>query len=169
MAKLNDKMAKEAENAATGFAPMPDGAYHFILKDVDGTRSGGAGPYWSWEYACIEEDPVEMPVLDKDGKWDGKKTKSQSVRGRKQWNNTSLSQAWSLKQTFDAFGVPADTDTEELYGKPVKLVLEITTIQTGNRKGQLSNNVVRVMPADEDVVARLNDEATKAKEMADLF
>ena len=172
MPQLDKKHAKEAESAATGFAPMPDGAYHFILKDVDGTRSGGAGPYWSWEYECIEEDPVEMPIVDTDENGvqvlTGK-TKSQNVRGRKQWNTTSLSQAWALKQTFDAFGVAPDTDTDELLGRPVKLVLEITTIQGGKRKGELSNNVTRVMPADDDVVKAVEKAQENAKAMADLF
>lgn len=128
MAKLNKTMQKEVDNASSGFEPMPDGVYHFILKDVDATREGPKGPYWSWEFECIEEP----------------------YKGRRQWNNTSLAQAWSLKQTFDAFGVPVDTDTDELIGKPVRLVLSTRVIQEGNRKGEPTNQVDRVRPADED-------------------
>jgi hypothetical protein len=128
MAKLNKKTADAVEKAESGFKPMDEGIYHFILKDVDATREGKKGPYWSWEFECIEEP----------------------YKGRRQWNNTSLSQEWSFKQTFEAFGTTPDTDTDDLIGKPVRLVLSIRTIQEGTRKGELTNQVDRVRPADEE-------------------
>lgn len=168
MAKLNKKMQDEVKNAATGFAPMAEGVYHFMLKDVDPTREGGAGPYWSWEFECVEQEPQPILVLDAEGKSDGS-TELKSVRGRKQWNNTSLSQAWSLKQTFDAFGVSSDTDTDDVIGKVVKLVLSVRTIEQGNRKGELTNNVDRVLPPDPEVLAEHDKRQAAAKEMADVF
>jgi hypothetical protein len=169
MAKLNKNSAKEVESAASGFDPLPDGAYHFILKDVDPSREGKAGPYWSWEFECVETGVVEVAVRDANGQETGK-TKEMALKGRRQWNNTSLSQAWSLKQTFDAFGVPADTDTDELLGtKPVKLVISQRVIQEGNRKGELTNNVDRVMPPDEDFLAGFQKRIQDEKEMAEIF
>lgn len=49
MAKLNEETAKEVEETEGGdFEPLPEGAYHVRLRDVDATREGPAGPYWSW-------------------------------------------------------------------------------------------------------------------------
>jgi hypothetical protein len=158
VAKLNKKAAEGVNNASSGFDPIPDGAYHFILKDVDADREGPKGPYWSWEYECVEE-----------GTFTTGEGKEQKLAGRRQWNNTSLAQEWSLKQTFDAFGVAPDTDTDELVGHVVKLVLEVTTIQAGKRKGELSNNVVRVTAPDEDIKAAIDKKRSDAAEMAEIF
>lgn len=133
MAKLNAKKAKEVEKAPSGFEPMPDGAYHFRLRDVDPTRNGPKGPYWSWEYECVEEPHI----------------------GRRQWNNTSLSEdsSWSFKQTFDAFGVPVDTDTDDIIGDIVKLTLSTRTIQPPHpRAGENVNQIQRVASKDADFV-----------------
>lgn len=130
MAQLNKALAKQTEEAESGsFEPMPDGVYHARLRDVDTDRSGQAGPYWSWEYEVVEE----------------------GFLNRRQWNNTSLSEKalWKLKETFEAFGVPADTDTDDLLGKVVKLTISTRTIQQGARKGESANQVDRVSPADE--------------------
>lgn len=129
MAKLNKGKAKEAAEATSGFEPVEDGVYHARLKEVDPTREGPKGPYWSWEFEIVEPGPAFK---------------------RKQWNNTSLGQAWSLKQTFDAFGVPTDTDTDEVVGKVVRIVLSTRTIQSGPREGELTNQVDRVIAADPD-------------------
>jgi hypothetical protein len=165
MAKLNEEKATEAKNASTGFTPMPDGTYRFILKDVDPTREGPKGPYWSWEFECIEPEPVE--VLDEESG----ETKEMKILGRKQWNNTSMSAMWSFNQTFEAFGVPTDTDTDEILGKPCLLVLSVRTIQSGARKGELTNQVERIKPADPEdpVIAAYLKQKAGEKEMADLF
>jgi hypothetical protein len=164
MAKLTKAMQKEVESADSGFTPLPDGVYHAVLKDVDPTRSGAKGPYWSWEYEIIED--LELEVETEGG---GKKTVR--TKGRKQWNNTSLSQQWSLKQTFDAFGVSVDTDTDELIGKPVRLVLSQRTIQDGPRKGEVTNQIDRVRPADpeSEAVKELTASAQARKDVDDLF
>jgi hypothetical protein len=131
MAKLNKKMQGEVEKAQAGFTPMPDGTYHFRLRDVDSTRTGNKGPYWSWEYECVEEPHV----------------------GRRQWNNTSLSEEslGFMKATFQAFDASLDTDTDELIGKIVRLQLTTRTIQPPSpRAGEQTNNVNRVLKPDPD-------------------
>lgn len=97
---------------------------------MDATREGPAGPYWSWEYEILDGEFMD----------------------RRLWNNTTLAEnaQFGLKQTFDAFGVPTDTDTDELLGKVVRLSVSQRTIQKGPRTGELSNNVDRVMPPDPD-------------------
>lgn len=130
MAKLNKETAKKVDSAQDSFELIEDGTYHFRLRDVDPTGEGPKGPYWVWEFECVEE-----PYLN-----------------RRQWNNTSLSEAAMgiFKATFKAFGVPVDTDTDELTGKLVRLVIGHRTIQSGNREGEVANQVTRVMPADSD-------------------
>jgi len=134
MAKLNKAMQKQTENASSGFDPIPDGVYHFKLRDVDATRTGAKGPYWSWEFECVEEPYV----------------------GRRVWNNTSLSEnaAFMMKQTFDAFGVPLDTDTDEMIGNVVRLVVSVRsyTANAGKPNEELrrTNQVDRLQPKDPD-------------------
>ncbi len=131
MAKLNKAMQKQVDSSSSGFDPMPDGIYHFRLRDVDATRSGPAGPYWSWDYECVEEGHV----------------------GRRQWNNTSLSEkaAWKMKEAFTAHGVPLDTDTDEIIGGIVRLTLSTRTIQPPSpRAGEQTNQVDKVSPPDPD-------------------
>lgn len=164
MPKLDKNKAKAAAEASTTFVPLPECTVHAILKDVDASREGPAGPYWSWEYEIIDDETVDSPVTGEDGKPVQVKT-----RGRRQWNNTSLSQDWSLKQSFDAFGATPDTDTDELIGMPVKLVLSVRVIQAGNRKGELTNNIDRVLPPDEDVKAKVDKAEKDRKEMAEIF
>lgn len=131
MAKLNKENAKKADNASSAFEPVDPGAYHMKLVAVDASKSGPKGPYWSWEFDIVE--PGE-------------------AQGRKQWNNTSLSDEamFSFKQTFEAFGVPTDTDTDDLIGNVVKGIVSIRTIEQGPRKGELANQIDRLAPADED-------------------
>lgn len=134
MPKLNKQMQKQTGAAETSaFDPIDPGVYHVRLRDVDGTGSGAKGPYWSWEF-----EVVEAPYV-----------------GRRLWNNTSLSEAaaFKMKETFDAFGVGYDADTDDLLGQIVKAHVSIRTIQSGDRKGQLANQVDRLEPADDDFQA----------------
>lgn len=128
MPKLTKTKAKQVEESGGTFEPLPPGVYHVRLVDVDASREGPSGPYWSWEYDVVEDGHV----------------------GRKLWNNTSLSDAalWKLDETFSAFGMGADTDTDELLGKVVKAVVSIRTIQEGARKGEPANQIDRLTPAD---------------------
>lgn len=147
MAKLNKQMAKQVEEAEDGFALMEDGIYHFRLRDVDPTQEGPKGPYWVWEYECVEPPYVN----------------------RRQWNNTSLSEASRgiFKATFKAFGVPVDTDTDEMIGSIVRLVIGHRTIQSGNREGEAANQVERVLPKSEDF--ELPEELKEKEDKVEIF
>lgn len=132
MAKLNKEMAKKVEKTEDGFKPIPAGIYHAVLMKVDTDKAGPAGPYWSWEFSVI--DPAEYT-------------------GRKLWNNTTLKEGamFGLKQTFEAFGVGTDADTDDLCGKVVKLTVGTRIIPSGAREGEEANNINRVMPPDEGI------------------
>jgi len=147
MAKLNQTQQKKVDSASDSFEPLPADAYHVRLVDVDATREGPKGPYWSWEFEVVEPGDYE---------------------NRKLWNNTSLSKeaAFSFKQTFAAFGVESDTDTDDLCGQVVKAVVSIRTIQEGARKGDQANQIDRLVPADPDFEA---PEAEKQPDAEDIF
>lgn len=149
MAKLNKDMQGKVDNASDSFDPIPAGVYHVRLRDVDTDRSGGAGPYWSWEFEVVEDEHT----------------------GRRLWNNTSLADSalFSLKNTFKAFGVDTDADTDDLCGQVVKAVVSIRTIQQGARKGELANQIDRLLPADEDFEPATEAAATSGKKAEDIF
>ena len=132
MPKLNSDIANKVEQAEDGFKPVPEGVYVLqLMEDVD-VRDGKKAPYWRWTF--------EIP-------------EGEEFAGRRFWTNTSLSEAayFKLKETFSAFGVPTDTDTEELVGKRVKAVILQRTIQGGNRSGEIGNEIDKLMPLDSDV------------------
>lgn len=131
MAKMSKDRQEKTAEASSDFDPVEDGIYHLRLLNVDDSRSGGAGPYWSWEFEVVE--PGEF-------------------QGRKLWNNTSLSDsaAFKMKETYDAFGAEYDVDTDDLCGQIVKGAVSTRTIEKGQRAGQIGNNIDRLMPPDED-------------------
>lgn len=131
MAQLSKKKQAEVEeHAGDGeFPVLQPGAYHVRLSNVDSDREGPAGPYWSWEFDVVEPG-----------------------HSGKLWNNTSLSPkaAFKMKETFDAFGVGLDADTDDLCGQCCKAIVSVRTIPTGNRAGQQANQIDRLVPADDD-------------------
>lgn len=137
MPKL-DKTTANAVNSAesTDLTPLPASTYNARLQGVE-VREGQKAPYWSWEFKIEDTD----------------------YNGRRIWVNTSLSTnaAWKMREVFDAFGADPDTDTDELCGQSVRLVVTQRAIETGNRAGQIGNNVDRVLPSlhsdsdDEDI------------------
>ncbi len=148
MPKLNKSQAKEVGDASGGFEPLEDGVYHARLRGVEVSDNAGKSGfhYWKWEFEVVEE-----PYIN-----------------RRLWTNTSLAPtaAFKLKEMFDAFGVDTDTDTDELCGQIVRLVVKTTTIQEGTRKGELSNEIERVSPADDEFEA---PEAEAKSVEGDLF
>jgi hypothetical protein len=132
--KLNKKRAKDVANAeGMDFTPLDDGIYVARLKEVtvkEGKTSGE--PYWNWVFEVIDEDDDDK------------------VLGR-QFVNTSLQDnaLWKLRETYDAFGVEYDTDTDELVGDKGRLEVITTTIQQGKRAGKPGNEVQTVLPYEE--------------------
>lgn len=124
-----DKAEAVNENEGSSFEAYPEGIYQATLTDVE-SKEGPAGEYWSWKFS-------ECVSVEDDQKFPGSL-----------WVNTSLSDAaeWKMKEVFDAFGVPANTNTDELLTKPVWLAVSQRTIEKGSRMGEIGNNVERVMP-----------------------
>lgn len=143
MPKLNKAVATSVKKqTATSFEPLPEGTYTVRLTDVEARQSAKGNPNWSWTYEVV------------DGEF----------KGRRLWDNTSLVEAahWRLKQVFDAYGVPADTDTDELVGQRVRLVVSQRVIPVGQRAGEVGNQVDRVLPlkgGDADTKGEDEDES----------
>lgn len=129
MATLPKAVAKRVDaHEDDEFEALPAGVYVASLLEVDATKEGPKGPYWSWQFKVEDEE----------------------YEGRRLFNNTSLSEKadFKMKETFDAFGVPSSTDTDELIGHVVKLAVSQQTIQGGSRDGQLGNQVDKLLKYD---------------------
>lgn len=134
MPRLDDSAASRVAEAETSSGVMDEGIYEMILIEVE-AKEGPNGPYWNWTFA-VPEDAERYP------KW-------------RQWLVTSLSEksAWRLKETFAAFGVDPDTDTDELIGQRVRAQIGQHTIQKGARAGEVGNNIKKLLPVDESAGA----------------
>lgn len=166
MAKLNKEAQENVKKAASAFLPLPECVLHARLRDVDPTREGkrSGDPYWSWEFEIVEDEEFDV---END---EGKIVKVRSLN-RRLWNNTSLNPeaAFSMERTFRAFGVPIDTDTDELLGDIVKLVIGQRTIQEGDRAGEVVNDISNLKPADPEWAAKSGKEKADRKHVDDIF
>lgn len=129
MPKLNNDTAAKVEVAEDGFAPVEEGIYILRLREDVEVKEGPAGPYWKWVF--------EIP-------------EGEEKAGRRFFLNTSLSEAafFKLKETFAAFGVPTNTDTEDLVGRTVKAHITVGTVQKGARAGEPNNDISKMYPID---------------------
>lgn len=132
MPKLNPQLAGGVKEAAasSGFTPLEPGTYRARLVEVEAKQAASSGnPMWVWKYEILDD----------------------KYKGRFQWNNTVLTDKalWKVAESFSAFGVDTDTDTDELIGCTVKLEVSQRVIQQGARQGQTGDNVDRVLPDDD--------------------
>jgi len=148
MPKMDKNKAKSVAEAESSFPLIPEGVWPAMLKGVESkeTRAGDS-TYWRWEYEVHYEDDKGV---DRTGK---------------QWDNTSLKDEaeWRLKQVFEAYGVPSDTDTDDLVGKWVTLQINQAPIGAGSRKGEQGNNIVKVLPNDPELSGVTNDGGSPAE------
>lgn len=136
MPKLNQDVAQKVNDAEDGFKPVPENVYIVQLKEDVDVKEGAKGPYWRWTFEIPETHEGE----------------ELQYAGRRFWTNTSLSDAayFKLKETFAAFGVPTDTDTEDLVGQKVKAVVIQRVIQGGQRAGEIGNEIDKLLPLDHE-------------------
>ena len=136
MPKLDKKTAKQVDDAESSFELLEPGMYIATLAEVTVSDAEGDSGfhYWRWRF----NDIIDI--------------ESDEKKAGSQWVNTSLSPkaAWKLQEVFQAFGVGADTDTDELLGQQVQLAISQQPIQSGPKTGQLSNQVDSVLPLGAD-------------------
>ena len=132
MPKLGAEEARAAEQAAEEGGPelIPTGTYLCQLLDVEvSDKEGDSGyHYWSWMLKIIEE--------------------GSKFAGRELRLITSLSPKaqFAIGGAFAAFGVPADTHTDELLGEKVYARIVVRKITKGARMGEDGNNVDYLLP-----------------------
>lgn len=155
MPKLDSNVAEQVNQAESGSSLIEEGLYQMVLVEVSATNKQGeplqgkAGPYWSWTLAFAEDAP--------------------RYAKRRLWAITSLSAdaAWKMKEHFDAFGVPADTDTDDLIGRTCLVEVGTRTITQGEKAGEVTNTVKKLLPVDG--VTTPVSKGTNAKAKKDLF
>ena len=137
MPQLGDDLSTKVESAVSNTGLIDDGIYLARLNgkvEVKDSKAGNAT--WSW------------PFVIEPG---------QAFAGRKINHRTTITESafYRLKETFEAFGVPTSTDTDELEGKLVRLNI----VQKENWQGELDDEtgLVRV---NNDVKAVLVAEGT---------
>lgn len=133
MPRLDAGTAEKVANAEDGFKPVDPGVYVAYLAEDVTEKQGQKGFYWRWVFVIDE--------LDNEGN-------PQQFAGRKLFTNTSLSDAawFKLKEMFAAFGVPTESEANELVGQKVRLQVKTVVIQQGNRKGEVGNEVAKALP-----------------------
>lgn len=140
--KLSKKVAKMVnETEGQDFPLIPDGKYVGVLREVKVSEAPGesGSHYWMWFYEKADDtDDTEAVELNEE--W---------TSGRLM-NITSLSEkaAFKMKEAFDAHGVSADTDTDEIVGTKVLLMVGHRTVTKGARMGELTNSIEKVLPWD---------------------
>ena len=125
--KTQDSVEKAEEWGESSYL-LDEGRYAAQLQGVE-SREGAKGEYWSWVYTNLH---------DQEG----------TPHPGRQWDNTSLSQPGRLKQVFNAFGYSTDSDTDEMIGEWVTLVVRQEVAQAGKRAGQLVNRVSSIAEFD---------------------
>lgn len=133
MPRLNPALANKVKDSATGGFLLPPGRYRARLTEVEAKTASTGNPMWVWKYEVLDE----------------------GHKGNTQWNNTTLTDKafWKVAESFAAFGVDTDTDTDELIGCTATIVVSERIIQSGNRAGQKGNNIDAVEPDDDPTKA----------------
>lgn len=139
MAKLSNEAAKQVAAADTSGGsrePLAEGKYRCRLLDVESTKSKAGNPMWVWKFEVeVGQNPSDA------GRW--------------LWERTAIQEntMWKIRQVFDAFGVPADTDTDDLIGTTVDLMVGQTVAQQGKMQGKIVNEITEFLPASAPATA----------------
>lgn len=135
MPKLTSDQAQSVEEAESReFELLDIGTYLGALNAVT-EEPGKEFTYWVWEFVLVGD--AEGNDLENTAKL---------------WENTSLSPkaAFRLKAMFEAFEVPADTDTDELLGRYVWIDVGQEVQKEGKNQGKLRNVFLSASPASDE-------------------
>ena len=125
------KVAEVEDNGGGGqYGPIPEGKCRVRLLEVESAKTAKGAPKWVWKFETT--DPAEHA-----GRW--------------LWEHTAIqdSTMWKIRQVFDAFGVPADTDTDDLIGSTIDVMVKVEIAQAGKMKGKEVNTIDQFLPASE--------------------
>ena len=135
MPKLNSTKAAEVKKAGeegSKFVLLPEGKYRVKLTDVEPTESRSGAAMWVWKFETVEflENPTQ-----------------EGTQGKEIWYRTVIQDntLWDLDRVVAAFDAEPDTDTDELVGDEIVVMVDQQVITGGKSKGKMGNNVVDFM------------------------
>lgn len=154
MPKLAAKVRKKVEKATAvsgEFEPLKPGKYIATLNEVDARNSNAGNPMWVAEFGDIENLDGEtqpgrqwynlnLPTTDTPPEG--------YTKGKDKWEQYQRLCEGRLKAFFEAFGFTEDSDTDEMVGDQVVIILGVRTITNGPRAGERTNSVNGVAPLD---------------------
>lgn len=131
MPKLNAAKAAEVKKAGeegSKFVLLPEGLYRVKLTDVESTESAKGKPMWVWKFETVA--------------FLGGETDS-SNKGKELWYRTVIQDntLWDLDRVFAAFDAEPDTDTDDLCGDEIVVMVEQELITGGKSKGKMGNSI----------------------------
>lgn len=131
MPKLNPTKAQEVKKAGeegSKFTLLPIGKFRVKLTDVESTESRAGKPMWVWKFETVEH---------LDGTTDG------SNKGKELWYRTVIQDntLWDLDRVFAAFDAEPDTDTDDIIGDEIVVMVDQEMINGGKSKGKMGNTI----------------------------
>lgn len=119
---------KKAGEEGSKFTLLPIGKFRVKLTDVESTESAKGKPMWVWKFETVE-------FLD--GTSDG------SNKGKEVWYRTVIQDntLWDLDRVFAAFDADPDTDTDDIVGDEIVVMIDQEMITGGKSKGKMGNSI----------------------------
>lgn len=144
MPKLNnDKAAAVKAAGEADSLVLPEGLYKVKLTDVESKESGKGKPMWVWKFKTVEllDDPT-----------------NKAVQGKEQWYFTVIQDntLWDIDRVFASFEAEPDTDTDELIGDEIVVMISQEVATGGKRKGKMTS-VISDFFTLEDGLAKVGD------------
>lgn len=154
MPKLAAKIKKKVEKAQAvsgEFEPLAPGKYVAVLNEVEAKSSAAGNPMWVAEFGDIrdmdgESQPgrlwynLNLPTTDTPP--------DDYAKGEEKWKQYQRLCEGRIKAFFEAFGYEVDSDTDEMVGEEVVLIVGVRTISNGPRAGERTNSVNGVKSAE---------------------
>ncbi len=147
MPKLSKTVAERAEDSAANasdsqFEPVEDGIYVVRLREVtvDEVRNSKdpklvGAPVWVWVFEMSPEDEEKSTSRF----WYRATLAPEGAEYFDFLNNL-------FAKPFAAFGVPLDTDTDELVGRDIRADIVKVIAEFGKRKGEWVNQIESLLP-----------------------
>lgn len=140
MPKLNPTKAAEVKKAGeegSKFTLLPIGFFVVKLTDVEGTESAKGKPMWVWKFET-REYLSGQPLVD---------GKEMNPVGKEVWYRTVIQEntLWDLDRVFAAFDAEPDTDTDELVGDEIVVMIDQSVITGGKSKGKMGNEITEFL------------------------
>lgn len=132
------EMANSSDREGGEFEAMPEGYYLCRVKSIKLSAKAGASGYKQWVIVWVVIEPK---------KW----------AKRTVWDRRSLSPAaaFKMRELFDALGFEYDSDSSELVGEKCVVQLVQVEIESGPKKGDMSEDVEELFSAEDQTYLNL--------------